>query len=46
MGLEDTALVGAAPISTKIEKAEALIAAGCQIKIIKAEKLVEMAKGK
>ena len=46
VGLEDTALVGADTKSTKIEKAEALIAAGCQIKIIKAEKLVEMAKGK
>ncbi len=46
VGLEDTALVGADTKSTKIEKAEALIAAGCPIKIIKAEKLVEMAKGK
>ena len=46
VGLEDTALVGADTKSTKIEKAEVLIEAGCPIKIIKAEKLVEMAKRK
>lgn len=44
IGLEDTAMVGADTKSSKIEKAEELNAAGCSIKLIKAERFIESAK--